>query len=66
MSDFKKKYLKFVKKQESIGERFQDKQKQLKYFYFLFAENFSNYINKKKTFSYRFIWGSRIWKINNF
>ena len=33
MSVLKKKYLKFVKKQESIGEKFQDKQKQLKNFY---------------------------------
>ena len=37
MSDFKKKYLKFVKKQESIGEKFRDKQKQLKYFYLPFC-----------------------------
>ena len=60
MSDFKKKYLKFVKKQESIGERFQDKQKQLKYFYlpfcskifrllFLKQVSFSNAITKKQT-----------------
>ena len=38
MSDFKKKYLKFVKKQEYIGEKFQDKQKQLKYFYLPFCK----------------------------
>ena len=47
MSDFKKKYLKFIKKTRIIGEKFQDKQKQLKNFYFLFAINYSNYINLK-------------------
>ena len=48
MSDFKKEYLKFVKKQESIGEKFQDKQKQLKYFTFLFAEKIFKLYKVKK------------------
>ena len=37
MSDLKKKYLKFIKKQESVGEKFQDKQRQLKNFYLPFC-----------------------------
>ena len=48
MSDFKKEYLKFVKKQESIGERFQDKQKQLKYFYLPFCRKLFKLYKVKK------------------
>ena len=48
MSDFKKRYLKFVKKQESIGEKFQDKKKQLEYFYLPFCRKlFKSYKVKK-------------------
>ena len=48
MSDFKKKYLKFVKKQESIGEKFRDKQKQLKYFYLPFCRKLFKLYKVKK------------------
>ena len=48
MSDFERKYLKFVKKQESIGERFQDKQKQLKYFYLPFCRKLFKLYKVKK------------------
>ena len=51
MSDFEKKYLKFVKKQEFIGEKFQDKQKQLKYFYLPFCKKlFKLYKSKNRPF----------------
>ena len=51
MSDFKKKYLKFVKKQEYIGEKFQDKQKQLKNFYLPFCKKiFKLYKFKNRPF----------------
>ena len=51
MTDFKKKYLKFVKKQEYIGEKFQDKQKQLKYFYLPFCKKiFELYKFKNRPF----------------
>ena len=51
MSDFKKKYLKFVKKQEFTGEKFQDKQKQLKYFYLPFCKKiFKFYKFKNRPF----------------
>ena len=51
MSDFKKKYLKFVKKQEFTGEKFQDKQKQLKYFYLPFCKKiFEFYKFKNRPF----------------
>ena len=33
MSDLKKKYLEYLQKQESVGEKFKDKQKQLNKFY---------------------------------
>ena len=37
MSDLKKKYLQFIRKQEIIGEKFKDKQKQLTNFYLPFC-----------------------------
>ena len=37
MSDLKKKYLNFIKKQETAGEKFRDKQGQLKFFYLPFC-----------------------------
>ena len=49
MSDLKKKYLKFIKKQESIDEKFHDKEKQLKIFYLPLCKNlFKLYKLKKK------------------
>ena len=51
MSDFKKKYLKFVRKQEYIGEKFKDKQKQLKNFYLPFCKKiFELYKLKNRPF----------------
>lgn len=50
MSDVKKTYLKFIRKQESFGEKFQDKQKQFKNFYLPFCSKlFELYKSKNKT-----------------
>ena len=50
MSDLKKKYFKFLKKQESIGEKFRDKQRQLKKFYLpLCNKLFKLYKSKNRT-----------------
>ncbi len=49
MSDLKKIYFKFIKKQEIAGEKFQDKQKQLKNFYLPICDKlFKIYSSKKK------------------
>ena len=39
MTDLNNKYLEFIRKQESVGEKFQDKQGQLKNFYLPFCNN---------------------------
>ena len=50
MSDLKKTYLKFIKKQESFGEKFQDKQRQLNFFYLPFCKKlFKLYKTKNRS-----------------
>ena len=50
MSDLKKKYLNFIKKQETVGEKFRDKQGQLKLFYLPFCTKlFELYKSKNRT-----------------
>ena len=49
MSDLKKKYLQFLRKQETIGEKFKDKQKQFKSFYLPFCHKiFKLYKSKSR------------------
>ena len=47
MSDLKKTYLEYLKKQESFGEKFKDKQKQLNKFYLPLCNKISIFINQK-------------------
>ena len=48
MSDLKKRYLKFIRKQEIAGEKFQDKQRQLKNFYIPICDRLLKIYNFKK------------------